>query len=95
MSSAGWTFASEVVFDLERVGALLRTLPQRVPGLARARRCCGGPARLVMVQLGGRRRMGRRRVAWRRDSRFELIAPPGDWAAEIEAELGRAIAAVA
>ena len=96
MSSAGWTFASEVVFDLERVGALLRTLPQRVPGLARAKAVLRmGPHDWLWFNWVAGGEWAATQVAWRRDSRFELIAPPGDWAAENEAELGRAIAAVA
>ena len=56
MSSASWTFASEVVFDL---GRALRTLPQHVPAWRAPDGVAHGPARLVMVQLGGRRQMGR------------------------------------
>ena len=95
MSSAGWTFEPGVCFDLERIGTLLRTLPEHVPGLARAKAVLRmGPHTWLWFNWVAGDEWAATEVAWRRDSRFELIAPAGEWASTVEAALGQAIASV-
>ncbi|WP_215782319.1 GTP-binding protein [Paludibacterium sp. B53371] len=75
--SHGWTFDAGQAFDAERLTAFFDDLPRRVPGLQRAKG--------VFSVLGDRvwlnwvdGQWGATQVAWRRDSRFELIAPQID-----------------
>ncbi|GGY19328.1 cobalamin biosynthesis protein CobW [Paludibacterium paludis] len=73
-SSEGWLFGPETEFDGERLVAFFDELPVRVPGLVRAK----GVFRVLdsWVWLNwAEGQWGATQVAWRRDSRFELIAP--------------------
>ncbi|WP_225548658.1 CobW family GTP-binding protein [Chromobacterium violaceum] len=83
--SAGWTFDPELNFDGERLTRLFDGLPAKVPGLVRAK----GVFRVLdsWVWLNwAAGQWGAAQVSWRRDSRFELIAPEFD-AAAVEAWL--------
>ncbi|TDR72975.1 G3E family GTPase [Paludibacterium purpuratum] len=83
--SRGWTLAPELAFDGERLVAFFDSLPRRVPGLQRAK----GVFRVLddWVWLNWTDgQWGATQVAWRRDNRFELIAPQID-EAEVEAAL--------
>jgi G3E family GTPase len=84
-ASHGWTFEAGASFDGERLTAFFDTLPQRVPGLARAK----GVFRVLddWVWLNWvEGQWGATQVAWRRDNRFELIAPAID-VADVESAL--------
>jgi G3E family GTPase len=84
LTSAGWLFPPEQVFDLVKVAVFLRHLPEQVPQLARAK---------AVLRVGARQWVWfnwldgawtTTEVSWRRDSRFELIAPAGDWHATVD-----------
>ena len=75
--SQGWVFAPEVEFDGERLVDLFDSLPARLPGLVRAK----GVFRVLdsWVWLNwAEGQWGANQVSWRRDSRFEVIAPSID-----------------
>ena len=75
--SQGWTFEPEAAFDGALLTAFFDTLAQRVPGLVRAK----GIFRVLddWVWLNWvEGQWGATQVAWRRDNRFELIAPAID-----------------
>nr|WP_199064747.1 GTP-binding protein [Chromobacterium sp. ASV5] len=75
--SAGWTFDPEQPFDGEKLTRLFDTLPKLVPELVRAK----GVFRVLdsWVWLNwSAGQWGAAQVSWRRDSRFELIAPAFD-----------------
>jgi len=75
--SQGWTFEPEAAFDGVLLTAFFDTLAQRVPGLVRAK----GIFRVLddWVWLNWvEGQWGATQVAWRRDNRFELIAPAID-----------------
>jgi G3E family GTPase len=83
--SHGWTFAPDCAFDGHRLSAFFDALPQRVPGLVRAK----GVFRVLddwvwLNWVDGQ--WGAAQVAWRRDNRFELIAPAID-VADVESAL--------
>ncbi|WP_200811040.1 CobW family GTP-binding protein [Pseudogulbenkiania subflava] len=83
--SQGWLFSADTDFNGEALTNFFDTLPQRVPGLVRAKgvfRVLGSWVWLNWAEG----QWGASQVAWRRDSRFELIAPELD-AEEIEAAL--------
>ncbi|MBV8048850.1 MAG: GTP-binding protein [Paludibacterium sp.] len=83
--SQGWTFDADSAFDAERLTDFFDTLPTRVPGLQRAK----GVFRVMddWVWLNWTDgQWGATQVAWRRDNRFELIAPHID-AHAVEAAL--------
>lgn len=76
-ASQGWTFPPEAAFDGSRLTAFFDALPQTVPGLVRAK----GVFRVLddWVWLNWTDgQWGATQVAWRRDNRFELIAPEID-----------------
>jgi G3E family GTPase len=83
--SRGWTFAPDVAFDGERLTEFFDDLPKRVPGLQRAKGifCVLGDWVWLNWSDG---QWGATQVAWRRDNRFELIAPRID-AEAVEAAL--------
>ena len=67
-----------------KVAVFLRHLPEQVPQLARAK---------AVLRVGARQWVWfnwldgawtTTEVSWRRDSRFELIAPAGDWHATVD-----------
>lgn len=75
--SIGWTFAADASFSGEALTAFFDSLPGQVPGLVRAK----GVFRVLdsWVWLNwAEGQWGASQVAWRRDSRFELIAPAFD-----------------
>lgn len=83
--SQGWTFEPEAAFDGAALTTFFDQLPQRVPGLVRAK----GVFRVLddWVWLNWvEGQWGATQVAWRRDNRFELIAPQID-AAAVESAL--------
>lgn len=83
--SQGWTFEPEVAFDGAALTRFFDQLPQWVPGLVRAK----GVFRVLddWVWLNWvEGQWGASQVAWRRDNRFELIAPQID-AAAVESAL--------
>jgi G3E family GTPase len=72
--SHGWTFEPQAAFDGVALTRFFDQLPQMVPGLARAK----GVFRVLddwiwLNWVDGQ--WGATQVAWRRDNRFELIAP--------------------
>ncbi len=72
--SQGWLFEPDVEFDGERLVDFFDALPKQVPGLVRAK----GVFRVLdsWVWLNwAEGQWGANQVSWRRDSRFELIAP--------------------
>ncbi|HJV07216.1 MAG TPA: GTP-binding protein [Chromobacteriaceae bacterium] len=84
-TSMGWTFPPEQPFSGEALTNLFDRLPTLVPGLVRAK----GVFRVLdsWVWLNwAEGQWGATQVSWRRDSRFELIAPSFD-AEQIEAQL--------
>lgn len=83
--SQGWTFEPQRAFDGERLTRFFDELPQRVPGLVRAKGvfCVLGDW-VWLNWVDGQ--WGASQVAWRRDNRFELIAPAID-APAVEAAL--------
>jgi len=75
--SKGWSFEAEAAFDGARLTAFFDALPRLVPGLVRAK----GIFRVLddWVWLNWvEGQWGATQVAWRRDNRFELIAPSLD-----------------
>ncbi|WP_220789471.1 CobW family GTP-binding protein [Craterilacuibacter sinensis] len=90
--SQGWTFPPERDFDGERLTRLFDDLPRLVPGLVRAK----GVFRVLgsWVWLNwSEGQWGAAQVAWRRDSRFEVIAPGID-AAALESALNACLESV-
>ncbi|HJU49942.1 MAG TPA: GTP-binding protein [Pseudogulbenkiania sp.] len=83
--SQGWTFDAETAFNGEALTDFFDTLPERVPGLVRAKGVFQVLGSWVWLNWA-EGQWGASQVAWRRDSRFELIAPELD-AEEIEAAL--------
>ena len=89
MANVGWTWPADAVFDADKVCALFDRLATEVTGLMRAK---------AVLNLGGDHvwfnwvegQWGAQAVAWRRDSRFELIAPEQDFA-WLEAALGACV----
>jgi len=83
--SHGWTFEAEAAFDGAALTGFFDRLPALVPGLVRAK----GIFRVLddWVWLNWvEGQWGANQVAWRRDNRFELIAPQID-ATAVEAAL--------
>jgi len=84
-TSAGWSFAADRDFNGEHLTAFFDELPARVPGLVRAKGVFRVLGSWVWLNWSAGQ-WGASQVAWRRDSRFELIAPAIDEAA-LEAAL--------
>ncbi len=79
MANTGWTWPAETVFDADKVCALFDRLAAEVPALARAKAVLNlGSDHVWFNWVDGQ--WGAQTVAWRRDSRFELIAPEQDFA---------------
>jgi G3E family GTPase len=70
--SQGYVFAAEREFDGEALTVLFDQLPQRVPGLMRAKGVFHVEGSWVWLNWADGN-WGASEVAWRRDSRFELI----------------------
>ncbi|RMC92940.1 GTP-binding protein [Aquitalea palustris] len=72
--SAGWTFPPEQAFSGEKLTDFFDTLPQLLPGLVRAKGVFKVLDSWVWLNwVEGQ--WSASQVSWRRDSRFELIAP--------------------
>ena len=69
----GYTFPPEQNFDLERLSRFFNDLPRLAQGLARAKGVFRVQDTWVWLNWAGNR-WGATQTAWRRDSRFELIA---------------------
>lgn len=83
--SQGWTFDPALDFDGERLTGFFDRLPSLVPGLVRAKGVFRVLGTFVWLNwVDGQ--WGATQVSWRRDSRFELIAPALD-ADAVEAAL--------
>ncbi|WP_287879878.1 GTP-binding protein [Aquitalea sp.] len=83
--SAGWTFPPEQSFSGEKLTDFFDDLPKLLPGLVRAKGVFKVLDSWVWLNWA-EGQWGASQVSWRRDSRFELIAPALDNAA-IEAAL--------
>jgi len=71
--SAGWTFAPEQAFSGEKLTDFFDSLPERIPGLVRAKGVFKVLDSWVWLNwVDGQ--WSASQVSWRRDSRFELIA---------------------
>ena len=87
--SQGFTFPSESEFDGERLTQFFNDLPQMTEGLVRAKGVFQVLGTWVWLNwVDGQ--WGANQVAWRRDSRFELIAQSFD-ADQIEQRLRKAL----
>ncbi|MCG9116712.1 GTP-binding protein [Laribacter hongkongensis] len=72
--TSGFVWPPEAVFDPDRVTALFDRLKEQVPGLVRAKAVFNLGQQYVWLNWTDGY-WGAQPVSWRRDSRFELIAP--------------------